>query len=374
MAGLIEYGAEKYKGILSSKMMGIYGKLFSYLANGGDKNTPDYMILLHSLWSEEAIELLDMWFNMHFESALPRYVKEYIEWYAFQNPKVSMENLSKIKAVIGKLDSIDKWLWTENMMDLFHEVENDIEEHRSSNGMLWFSTGIATIDENCEGLQRGTVTSLIAYAGTGKSKLSYFICNKLLKQGKKVLYFTLEVNAKTVLKNLLANYYDTDYKPLAKWQVLIDFSDYYDLCRDNLEIVDKTRMLDDLVSYAKLKQPDIIIIDFVQNITCQGDSEYDRMSKVAVQIQLLAIETNAAILDLSQISNEWTSYKVWGVIPSKWSGAFVASSDVCIMLYRRDGLLRLTLAKNKFGPSNIETTLIENLSKWTFIDKWPDQF
>ena len=55
-----------------------------------------------------------------------------------------------------------------------------------------------------------------AYSNTGKSKLSYFMTNNFLRQGKKVVYFSLEVMAEKVLLNLLSNWYKKDYTPMAK--------------------------------------------------------------------------------------------------------------------------------------------------------------
>jgi len=57
------------------------------------------------------------------------------------------------------------------------------------------------------------------------------------------------------------------------------------------------------------------------------------------------------------------------MIPSKGSGGLVASADVGLVLYKSDNLLKLAIAKNKFGDSQIETTLGYNFSKGIFIDK-----
>lgn len=72
------------------------------------------------------------------------------------------------------------------------------------------------------------------------------------------------------------------------------------------------------------------------------------MSEVAIQIQQMAIRNNIAVLDLSQIANEGTEWKIGQKIPSKGSGSLVASADVGLMLYKRDQQLKLALAKNKF--------------------------
>jgi len=87
------------------------------------------------------------------------------------------------------------------------------------------------------------------------------------------------------------------------------------------------------------------------------------MTKIAVQIQRMAIENNVAVFDVSQISNEGSNYKLGQMIPSKGSGGLVASADVGLVLYKSDNLLKLAIAKNKFGDSQIETILEYNFSK-----------
>lgn len=76
------------------------------------------------------------------------------------------------------------------------------------------------------------------------------------------------------------------------------------------------------------------------------------MSELAVEIQSLAIDNNIAIIDISQMSNEWAkTYKIGDMIPSKWGGELVASTDIGLVLTsnsERGDLLNLYVAKNKF--------------------------
>lgn len=57
---------------------------------------------------------------------------------------------------------------------------------------------------------------LNGYSNIGKSKLSYFICNNLLKQNAKIVYFSLEVQKKLLLGNLFANWFGVGYYDIMK--------------------------------------------------------------------------------------------------------------------------------------------------------------
>lgn len=373
IAGFMQYGASEYKWILSKNMFGMYWDIFEYLIDT-TQWTPEYWVLLSKI--DNVHELYDLWSEVYTRFDLPRYAKQLFEYYVTINQSKSIGNIENIKKIFDRIDFISTGNKKSTVHDLFLKVEWEIEIAKERwDKPLWFETWIQTIDKHCEWLQAGTVMTINAYSNTGKSKLSYFICNNILKQWKRIVYLSLEVTAEKVLLNLLSNWYKKDYNTIAKWREMIDFWAYYDICSKQLEIIDNIFDIDELVRYTELSKPDVLIIDFLQNISQKwSTSEYERLTSIAMQIQKLAIKNNIAILDLSQISNEGTNYKVGWMIPSKWSGALVASSDVGLMLYKRDDQLKLAIAKNKFWQNSIETTLEVDFSKWNFVDRWESIF
>ena len=71
-----------------------------------------------------------------------------------------------------------------------------------------------------------------------------------------------------------------------------------------LKIVDNKRRWDEIKKMAQMNKPDVLFIDFIQNIKVDGNKIYEKMSELAVEIQSLAIDNNIAIIDISQMSNE----------------------------------------------------------------------
>lgn len=215
--------------------------------------------------------------------------------------------------------------------------------------LLWYSTWFHFLDKITDGLQKGTVTRMVAYANTGKSKFSYHIANRLLEQGANVIYFTLEVNQNTVAYNLMANKYKISLRDV--YLMNFEDKDMGELFSKKLEIVFDKYSLTDIIQYTESRKPDAIIIDFVQNIDAGGGSEYEEMTAVARKLQQLAIKENIAIFDLSQTSNEWNKVES-DTIHAKWSGALVASADVVMVMKRdqaKENWIIIKVAKNKFG-------------------------
>lgn len=251
-----------------------------------------------------------------------------------------------------------------SVKSILFEVEDSIITNKDKEWILWYSTWLPTLDKFTEGLQPWTVMTINAYANTGKSKLAYHMVNSFLRQGLSVSIISLEVTKKTVLLNLLTNWYNENYYDLAKGRKLIDFSSYYD---HKLEIVDTLYKLKDILNYIEYKKPDVVVIDFVQNISAWWATIYDSMREVAVALQLMSIKTGCATLCLSQISNEGAnSFKRWWIIPSKWGWELVASTDVGLVLrkvWEEKNKLSLNIAKNKFWFNDIEIILETNFAR-----------
>lgn len=236
--------------------------------------------------------------------------------------------------------------------------------------ILGYSTGIRSLDKYTEWLQKWTVMRVTAYSNIWKSKLSYHICNSVLNQRAKVLYFSLEVKKEFVFYNLLCNRYWLDFGSVARW--CWHDMDISEMQNADIEIIDDKYKLDDILLYSESRKPDVVFIDFVQNIRTDAKDEYSAMTEVAVKIQQFSIKNNIAVFDLSQISNDGTGYELGGVIKSKWSGALVASADIWLVMQREKDTNHnlLYVAKNKFWINTKCIDLQFNFPTGQIQDLW----
>lgn len=214
-----------------------------------------------------------------------------------------------------------------------------------NNGMLWYCSHFPQIDKLTSGIIPWKVYTIAAYSNVGKSRFSYWYVNHFLKQGKKILFFSLEVDKWLLLQHLMCNRYLVYQHELNESIInLEDFSNLYVF--DDLYTLDWIEQI--IIDFA----PDIVFIDFVQNIQVPWQNWYEAMAQVARKMQQLAITTNATIFCLSQLSNTVARDVSWGktdFIALKWAGEFVASSDVIFLLRMVDNQIWLTISKNKFG-------------------------
>ena len=371
---ILDGGIQEFRGILSADMFWEYGRSFSVLMEnsstsyeflslflGSQRNIDAYIILLDSYTSE--------WIQKK-----EKYIKELFLFFIRSNferwSDGIIPNLDKVKTILNRIEEIQTGRQTQeyNIDNILYSVQDKIE--RNKKGMIWYSTGVNTIDKYTDGLRKWSIMRLNAYANTGKSKLSYFVCNNILRKypWTKILYFSLEVQKDEVAMNLLSNWYQIGYKDLAKWREETDMSCYAD---NKIYIIDDMFDLQQIVDFVEIRQPDVVFIDYIQNIKIKWTVEYERMSTVATELQQMAIKNNVAVFDLSQVSNEWAMMKNSPIIHSKGSWSLVSACDVGLMLARNKDRLRLDIPKNKFWPCVYEIDLIPNFSIGHFEDLWP---
>jgi len=262
--------------------------------------------------------------------------------------------LEKIENISEHIFDIkEKWSDEDNLITCINAFEEFKDRIRERKGMLWIPTIFPLVDKYTKWQQEWKVTTLVAYSNIWKSKLSYAYVSDFLKQGKKVMYISLEVDKAMLLSNIIANYYNQNYYEVLKEDFFYQIADF-----ENLEIYDNIYKLDDIKNLARSKKPDIVFIDFIQNIQTPW-TETEKMTRVAQEIQQLAITSWIHFFNLSQANNE-SRFKDWEWIQPKWSGAIFASSDLVFAMNREDNELYLTIAKNKYWPAFKKFLLLPN--------------
>ena len=93
--------------------------------------------------------------------------------------------------------------------------------------------------------------------------MSYAVCNNVLKQGAKVLYFSLEIPKEDLRNRLISNYYEIPMSKFDKKASLIDL-DLTDYSKFNLLVSCDTFSIYEVEKLVESSKPDVVIIDYVQ--------------------------------------------------------------------------------------------------------------
>lgn len=225
------------------------------------------------------------------------------------------------------------------------ESLSSIQDKFSQDGRVGDPTPFPELEKYIYGWERKRVYTIGAYSNVGKSKFVYSIMAHAVRQGKKCLFLSLEVESGIVLANLASSYLRKPYM-----DVLKDGNCHMSLPKELIQIVDDKYEFNELKDAVESVKPDYVFLDFVQNVRNGSGNEYESMSKTAVQLQELAKKANVALFVVSQVPNE-SRFKEGDNVTLKGSGSLFSSSD-CILMLTRDGdKIIMTLAKNKVGPA-----------------------
>ena len=268
-----------------------------------------------------------------------------------------LSSISNISEYIFSLTPEKKEWDTVSYINAFEDMK---EKYLSRGWMLWTPSVYPEIDKYTKWVIDWKVYTIVAYSNVWKSRMSYSYVNNFLKQGKKVMYISLEVDKGMLFKDLLTNYENKTTKEIMDSNYSYDMGNF-----ENLEIYDNVYKLEEIKTLIKSKNPDIVFIDFIQNIICPW-TETEKMTRIAQELQLLAISTGVTLFNLSQANND-SRFKDWDKITPKGSWAIFASSDVIFAMNRSDDWeIFYTIAKNKYWPNNKKFLLIPDFEKSCF--------
>ena len=334
--------------VIEDKLFGKYAPVWSYVRENGKWYQPDLIDVALRCGMTNSVEVVSLGM-LDFVWQPKKYLEELLKMaYYLDIGKYKMSWYEELMNILKKIDEVQSGFDKEkysvssisgNIMDQVY-AWTYMERTR-----VW----IKEIDNALNwGIPKWSVTTIGAYSNTGKSKFAYFLSSNFLKQGKKVLFFNLEVPKETALKNILASY-SGDHADYSNdvWDYLEKYTEL------PLTVVDDKWDWESIKIFAQSCEADVIFLDFVQNIEIQWDWIYEQTSKLAKRIQRFAIENSVTIISISQLSNDGARwYKAGDIIPMKWGWELVASSDICLMLQNdqtNGRLINLTIAKNKFG-------------------------
>lgn len=116
---------------------------------------------------------------------------------------------------------------------------------------------------------------------------------------------------------------------------------------------------------------DIVIIDYLQIVPGRGDKEYDRVTRVSHELQMLCKSTGITVLALSQLD------RLRGARPTledlRSSGQLEQDADIVAFLHRQEGkanAVEFIVAKNRNGKTG--TTKLEfdgGLQRFLYVGK-----
>lgn len=224
-----------------------------------------------------------------------------------------------------------------------------------------------TLQRISGGLSAGHFWVIGGFSSVGKSAVACNIAfDALAARNKSVAIFSTEMTSEDYMVRMLSLASGVPQRSI-KDRVILPFNDVETLKRVStrmstmpLRIDDTTNDLTKILSKAKrLKETvglDVMLVDFIQNVSAGGD-EFSDARATALRLQQAAKDLECNIVAFSQVSNEMAKRDADGGDKNYYSfkghGAIRDAADFAIMLRRdriaQSPLLNMTVVKNRHG-------------------------
>lgn len=230
-------------------------------------------------------------------------------------------------------------------------------------------TGFPELNQKTNGWQNQTLVVIGARPGAGKTSIALNMASAALLTGKTVGFFSAEMDAKSIVKRMVANWGRVDFRRLNSGLFAHgDMAKISDACGDiserRLFINDRPAIrLQDLVSEArKMKRRekvDILFIDYLSLVKNERRDvpRHEQVAEISKTLKQTARELDIPIIVLSQLTRE-----AQGARPNlsqlRDSGSVEEDSDIVILLWnqgytsdvRDEVKISFIIEKHRNGP------------------------
>ena len=258
--------------------------------------------------------------------------------------------------------------------DTLDETIQKINELSLNDGNITgVPTGLSLVDMKLSGLQQSQLILLAARPAMGKTALGLTIAWNAAKAGKSVGFFSLEMSSLQLNYRLISMVSLIELNQLMngrikdhEWQLLFDSVKEIaskDLYVDETPAISLSEMRSKLKRLKAEKGLDLVVIDYLQLMTAEGNKEnrQNEIASISRGLKSLSKELNCPILSLAQLSREADKRADHRPILSdlRESGAIEQDADVVMLLYREDyyneednpNIAKIIVAKHRNGST-----------------------
>ena len=263
--------------------------------------------------------------------------------------------------------------------DIMHILDNIIERkkrYEEGKPFIEIDTGYEKINQFTNGFHRGELTILAARPGMGKTAMMLNMVIRQIKNGARVMIFSLEMSMKSLVERMVAMLTGISLQKIRRGDltdeefedVVVAF-DYLNEIGDNLIILDKSNMTINEIKMEIRKRKDnvdVVYVDYLQliNASSQYNNKNVEIGEVSRVAKVMARELDVAVVMLAQLSREVErrTNKKPVLSDLRDSGEIEQNADIVLFLYRPDYYTEIgqeivteeteiIIAKHRNGPT-----------------------
>ena len=219
-------------------------------------------------------------------------------------------------------------------------------KEKAKKGMVGLQTSIPMLNDLTGGLQRGTMTTIGARPGMGKSAMGVALAADCAEQDHKSLFISTEMSEDTLVARALASKGNILCENLVLYPNRLGDADYRQIevasyYLKNMHLVQKTPItisqIRNLIREMKRKVGiDMLVVDYLQKISGVGQNMIERIGSVARGLRDIAVEFDIHVVALAQLNRESEGRELPVMGNLKGSGDIEQESDLILFLHRNE--------------------------------------
>jgi replicative DNA helicase len=255
-----------------------------------------------------------------------------------------MEVMSKLRydasQVASHYSDVEVYTMGEVVKETFKHLETSYENKGKLTGL---PTGFVALDKATSGFQPGDFILLGGRPSMGKSVLADNFLNAC---GVPAVFFSLEMSKERYCKRSLSSVGGVDHTRTTSaqfkesdWPRLTDAAEI--LSKKPIYVIDKSNLhIDKIVSISERmyeeKNIRMIVIDYLQFITCRGRSREQEVSEISSKLKGLAKDLNVPLIALTALNRKVDERPDKRPMLSdlRESGSLEFDADVIMFIYR----------------------------------------
>jgi replicative DNA helicase len=278
-----------------------------------------------------------------------------------------------------------------NLKDRQAALLQHLEEITKKGGSVTgLSTGFENLDYMSSGLRDGDLIIVAARPSMGKTTLVLNMLERIAitnKDPQWALFFSLEMPAQQILQKVYSSISSTPLSSILNASVM-ETNEGFAKIGHAMQLMEKSKlMVDDkgaqhitqLQARAKRmaikegSKPAVIVVDYLQLIKAEGESQTIRIGNVSAGLKNLAKQMNCPVVALSQLNRNLTGKPT--LMNLRDSGSIEQDADIVIFLHDEDyesqrdeqSITEIIFAKNRMGRTG-STFLQPELHLSRFVD------
>lgn len=245
--------------------------------------------------------------------------------------------IEEIKETLGKFKDADLVKLPPPAKDFCSNYFDELDKRA---GQEVIKTGISGLDSMLCGIRQKELTAIGARPSVGKSAFALQIATEVARQGKRVLYFPLEMSTNATIERILLRYVDIPQDKLRRGDVNWAKINLYADRVHKLETSGNFMIFEAVNDYNVIKalvrkyRPYMIVIDQLEQLRCSGEhfrDKRERFSYMTNHLKRLSMTEDVAVLLCCQLNRNGTGEPRMDNL--KESGSIEEDSDNVILLH-----------------------------------------